>query len=187
MTIWTELRRQLRALPAPEVDDIVAELRSHVRDSVPGGVSEEDQVAAVLERLGAPSSLATLYTRDRVLARARQSRSPVVLAGGILRWASVSVAGAFAFLGLLTGYVLAASFFIAALHEPFAPDRVGLWSHGDSLSLHLGFGGGSPPPGRSAGFLDRPHRSPAGAITAWLTHAAARWCVRSLRRAPRRS
>ena len=186
MTIWRSCAGSLRALPAPEVDDIVAELRSHVRDSVPGGTLEDDEVDVVLDRLGTPADLATLYARDRVLAGARQSRSPVVLAGGILRWASVSVAGAFAFLGLLTGYVLAASFFIAALHEPFAPDRVGLWSHGDSLSLHLGFGGGSLPPGNEVlGFWIVPIGLAAGAITAWLTHAMARWCVRSLRRAPR--
>jgi hypothetical protein len=182
-----ELRGCLHALPASEVEDIVEELRSHVRDSVPAGRPKEDDIAAVLRRLGGPASLAALYARDRVLEGVRRSRSPLVLAGGLLRWASLSVGGAFAFLCVLAGYVLAGSFFLAALHDPFAPDQVGLWRDAESLSLHLGFGGGSEPPGDGIlGFWIVPIGLLAGAITGWLTNAAARRCVRSLRRPPRR-
>jgi len=181
-----ELRGRLRPLPAAEVAEIVEELRSHVRDSSPSGATDDGEVAAALERLGSAEELASLYVRDRLFDGARHSRSPFVLAEGMFRWATLSMAGFFAFLGLLAGYVVSLSFFIAALHDPIAPDRVGLWRLGDSLSLHLGFGSpGSVPQGEELlGFWIIPIGLLAGGMCAWLTHSIARWCVRSLRRPP---
>lgn len=179
-----EMRGRLRALPAAEVAEIVEELRSHVRDSSPSGAPADGEVAAVLERLGPVEGLASLYVRDRLLDRARESRSPFVLAGSLFRWATLSVAGFFAFFGLLAGYVLSLSFLAAALHDPIAPDRVGLFRAGDSLSLHLGFGSSVPPGEELLGFWIVPIGLLAGAMGAWLTASVARWCIRSLRRPP---
>lgn len=186
-----ELRTNLRALPVAEVDDIVEEMRSHIRDRCSGASSTDADaadVAAVLERLGSPPELAALYARDHVLEGARRGRSPFVLAGGVFRWASLSAAGAFVFACLLAGYFVAGSLVVAALHEPFAPDRVGLFRQGDSVSLRLGFTAdplSSVPAGEEVlGFWIIPIGLLAGAMTVWLTNVAARACVRSLRRAP---
>jgi DNA-binding transcriptional ArsR family regulator len=180
-----DLRARLRGLPDPEVVEIVEELRSHVRESTPSGGREDGEVAAVLERFGSAAELASLYVEDRLLARAGRSRSPWVLLSSLFRWATLSVAGFFAFLGLLTGYVLSLSFLIAALHKPIAPDRVGLWRVEDSISLRLGFGFGNPAPGDELlGFWIVPIGLLAGAMGLWLTTWFARRCIRSLRRPP---
>jgi hypothetical protein len=179
------LRARLRGLPDAEVAEIVEELRSHLRDATPSGGLADGEVAAVLERFGAPEELAALYVQDRLLARAGGSWWPWVLLSSLFRWATLSVAGFFAFLGLLTGYVLSASFLLAALHKPFAPDRVGLWRLDDSVSLRLGFGFGGPPPGEELlGFWMVPLGLLAGAMGVRLTTWAARRCVRALRRPP---
>jgi uncharacterized membrane protein len=178
-----ELRSRLHALPAAEVTEIVEELRSHVRDSA-GGTASVADITSVLGRLGPPAVLAPLYVRDRVVAPVRHSRSPFVLARSMFRWATLSIGGLFAFLGLLAGYGLAMSLLVAALHAPFAPDRVGLWRTGESLSLHLGFGSTVPAGEEVLGPWIIPVGLIAGAMCVWLTTEVARWSIRSLRRPP---
>jgi hypothetical protein len=183
-----ELRARLRRLPDAEVAEIVEELRSHVRDSAGEGVSlTEETVAAALERLGSPDELAALYVTDSLLARAGSSWSPWLVFSSIFRWATVSVAGFFAFLGLLVGFVLSASFFIAALSKPFSPDRVGLWRvDGDSVSLHLGLASGPPPVGQELlGWWIVPLGLLVGVGGVWLTTRFGRWCIRRFRRTRR--
>lgn len=106
-----ELRARLRGLA--DAGDIVEEIRSHVHDA-------GADVAATLERLGSPAELASLYATER-------SNSPWLLGRSLFRSASMSIGGFFALIGLITGYALAISFFLAALIKPFAPDRTGVW------------------------------------------------------------
>lgn len=181
------LRSRLRGLPDAEVSDIVEELRSHVRDSATaGGELVEMEVLAVLERLGTPEDLASQYVTDSLLLRAGRSRSPWLLLKTISRWATVSVAGAFALLGLLTGYALAVSLALTAAVKPFAPDRAGLWwGDGEAFSLHIGLGGG--PAGQGVellGWWIVPLGLAAGAGCFWLTMRYGRWCVRRFRHPP---
>jgi len=183
-----ELRGRLRRLPDAEVAEIVEELRSHVRDSAGEGVAlTEEGVAAALERLGSPDELAALYVTDSLLARAGRSWSPWLVFSSIFRWATVSVAGFFAFLGLLVGFVLSASFFIAALSKPFSPNRTGLWHvDGESLSLHLGLASGPSPVGQELlGWWIVPLGLVVGVGGVWLTTRFGRWCIRRFRRTRR--
>src|SRR5262249_30445159 len=111
-----DLRARLRGLPPEEVDDIVAELRSHVVERLREEGSPE-ALLAILTRLGAPEHLASLYRADRQLGQALDPAlgfHPLRLLAGVARWASVSLAGAGALLVLVAGYWAAISFCIAA-------------------------------------------------------------------------
>ena len=178
-----ELRVGLRGLPQHDVSEIVRELRGHILESA-GNAPTEQGIEAVLERLGTPAQLAALYSTEHVLARAAQRGSPWLLMAATLRWATVSVAGTFATLGLAVGAVVSTSFFIAAVRKPFAPDRAGLWRLTDgSFSLRLGFG--ALEPGRELlGWWIVPLGLLLGAGIVWLTLRLVRLCIQHRRRAP---
>ncbi|HKC11398.1 MAG TPA: hypothetical protein VKI41_05005 [Vicinamibacteria bacterium] len=182
----SELRTLLRNLPEPEVSEIEAELRSHVRDSGTRGGLIESEVAATLARLGSPAALASLYDTDRLLVRAGRSRSPWLLLWSLFRWAAVSVAGICVLIPVIGGYLVAASFFIAALVKPFAPDRVGLWRlSNDEFSLRLGLTATVPPRGQELlGWAIVPLGLIVGSGTFLLAVWFGRWAIRRFRRIP---
>lgn len=164
-----ELRAQLRG--GPDADDIVAEIRSHVLDAGP-------DVRATLARLGTPAELASLYSTER-------SYSPSLLLRTLFRFATVSIGGFFALVGLIAGYVLAISFFLAAIVKPFAPHRTGVWRLADGeISLRLGLSGRAEPAGSEEllGWWIVPVGLLAGALVLWLTPRFGRWATRRLRR-----
>ena len=173
---FNELRVSLHGLPDADIEEIVAELRSHVLDS---GVSEE----LALRRLGSPRDLGRLYQTESLLARASRSRSPLLILRSVVRWAGISVVGFWVLLELLAGYTIALSFTIAAIMKLFAPVRAGLWRLADgSLSLHLGFSG-PPPLGREVmGWSIVPVGLLLGAASVLLTMTFARWCLRRFRK-----
>ena len=131
------LRRELGGLPPELISDLVGELRCHVRDILGAhGESSRDSLREVLDRLGPPAELAAQYraTTGAVAPPRSSFAAPAVARGG---WSALSAAGV---LPLLALWLLGACFFVAALHKPFAVERVGLWRlAGDELSLHLGF------------------------------------------------
>jgi hypothetical protein len=184
----SELSARLVGLSATEVDDILAELRSHVRDSgAPDREPSEAEVTTVLAGLGTPSALAAGYLADRLLQDAERSRSPWRLLKGLSRWAALSAAGGFALCGVVFGYLFAASFFLAALVKPFRPDGVGLFrtAGGDELSLRLGFSGSPGPLGEELlGWWIVPLGVLLGVIAYGLTVSLARWAIRRYRRRP---
>lgn len=191
-----DLRARLRGVPREEVDDIVAELRSHVLESLREGEPGDGALEAILERLGTPQDLAAMYHADRHLERALDSTGrgfrPWRLVTGVARWASVSLAGAGALLLLLLGYWVAVSFCIAAATKLFAPGRVGLFRlPGGEYSLRLGFSGSPPPAGEELlGFWIIPIGIVAGGAVYWATTrlvraAAGRWRQRPRGLAPR--
>ena len=162
-----ELRTRLRGLQ--DSDDIVAEIRSHALNA--------GDVIGTLDRLGSPAELASLYEPDR-------SSSPRLLVRGLLRWATGSIVGFFALLTLLAGYVMAISFFLAALVKPIAPHRVGLWRlAADEISLRIGLIA-APPPGSEEllGWWIVPIGLAAGLLVLWLTPRFGRWAIRHFRR-----
>ncbi|HWW62157.1 MAG TPA: hypothetical protein VN181_12375 [Thermoanaerobaculia bacterium] len=163
-----ELRARLRGVP--DAEDIVAEIRGHVHDAGP-------DVQATLARLGTPSELAALYATER-------SNSPALLFRSLFRFATVSIGGFFALLGLAAGYVLAISFFLAAIIKPFAQHRTGVWRLADGeISLRLGLLS-APPAGSEEllGWWIVPIGLLAGALVLWLTPRFGRWATRRFRR-----
>lgn len=159
-----ELRRRLG--DAPDADEIVAEIRSHINDA-------GSDVAATLARLGSPSYLAALYAVDR-------GSSPLVVLRGLARWAMVSVMGFLALVVAIIGYLFAVSFLLAALIKPFAPHRTGVWQLPDGdLSLRLGL---LEPPTPHAvellGWWIVPLGLAAGALIFVITPWFGRWAIR---------
>jgi hypothetical protein len=141
------LRRNLRGLGPAEVDEIIAELRSHILDKASAeGEPDAASVDATVSRLGSAEELASAYITDTVLAQVAVSRSPLRILGSLFRWATLSVAGVAVLLVCIVGYFLGAALFLCALLKPFHPQTAGLWmissSTGDwELSLRMGFGG----------------------------------------------
>jgi len=143
----SRLRRNLRGLPAAEVEEIIRELRSHILDRLSAeGEPNAASVDASLTRLGSTEELADAYVTDSVLAQVEVSRSPWRVLSALFRWASLSVAGFVVLLGCIVGYVLGAALFLCAIFKPFHPHTAGLWMISDSsgdweLSIRMGFGG----------------------------------------------
>jgi HAAS len=141
----TKLRGHLRGLSEETTREILKELRSHIMEKAAADGMTAAAVDAALTALGRPEELAKEYVTDELLARAEVSRSPFRILGGLLRWASLSVAGFFVLVGSITGYFLGVVFILVAALKPFHPETAGLWvsrdTSGDlSLSIHMGFG-----------------------------------------------
>jgi hypothetical protein len=187
-TYLAELRVRLRGVSDTEVREIVEELRSHILDKARvGGEVTVGAVDAALTALGNPEELASEYMTDNLLARAEVSRSPLQILKSLFRWASLSVAGFFVFLGSVVGYFLGMSLILCALLKPLHPRTAGLWTYpiggGESaISLRLGFDG-VPAGGRDLlGWWIVPIGLVAGCALVMLTTQFALWCVRQYRR-----
>ena len=187
-TYLTRLRARLRGISDQDVREIVDELRSHILDKASTrGEMTAGVVDAVLAALGSPEKLASEYTTDNLLARAEMSRSPVRILQSLFRWASLSIAGFFVFLGSIVGYFLGVAFILCALSKPVHPRTAGLWifpaGAGDStVSLRLGFGS-APVGGRDVlGWWIVPVGLIVGCGIVMLTTRFALWCVRQYRR-----
>lgn len=188
-TYLARLRARLRGIKEQDVREIVEELRSHIVDK--SGAGEEGVtvagVSATLAALGSPEELASEYMTDNLLARAEMSRSPVRILESLFRWASLSVAGFFAFLLCNVGYLLGVSFVLCGLLKPIHPLTAGLWilpvgANDFMISLRLGFGS-APPGGREVlGWWIVPIGLVVGCGLVMLTTRLGLWCVRQYRK-----
>jgi uncharacterized membrane protein len=183
----SRLRARLRGINEQDVREIVEELRSHILDKLGTQEVSAGAVGATLAALGSPEELASEYMTDNLLARAEVSRSPVRIMASLFRWASLSVAGFFAFLASLVGYFLGVSFILCALLKPVHPLTAGLWiltagSDDFLISLRLGFGS-APPGGRELlGWWIVPIGLLVGCGLVMLTTRFGLWCVRQYRK-----
>jgi hypothetical protein len=178
-----DLRRALRGLPEDHVSDIVNELRSHVLDKATlGGELTSDAVESALAGLGSPEDLARQYRTNHVLLRAQSAHSPLTILRGLLRAASISVAGVFVLVGSAVGFALCAAVVLCAALKALHPDTAGLWigPEGD-LSLRLGFA--APPSGSREllGWWIAPIGFAMGLGLYLLTMRFGRWGVHQLR------
>lgn len=181
------VRRRLRGFSPAEIDDVVAELRSHVLDKpdAEGAVSLAS-VEAALASLGPPHQLAAQYLTEAALSRtAAAGRSPFAILSGLLRWAALSVVGSLVLLTSLVGYLLGICFFLVALLKPLNPHTAGLWQIADDggsvFSIRLGFGGVAP--GRELlGWWIIPIGLLIGYGLIVLTTRLAQWSVKAYRK-----
>jgi hypothetical protein len=131
------LARHLRALDPADAADVVAEIESHIHDAIElaeaGG--ETVNVPALLERFGAPETLAAQYIAHirhgapppsgfRVLQRVRHS---------VTRGLYFSM-GAF-------GFSIAACLLLLAVAKMFDPASVGVWSTNAGQHVTIGWSG----------------------------------------------
>jgi hypothetical protein len=186
------LRKHLRGIDEKELHEILEELRGHIldRSTVSGEEPSADAMDRTLAALGTPERLAGEYLADNLLAQADMSRSPLRVVQILFRWASLSVAGFFVFLGSIVGYFLGAALILCALLKPVHPQTAGLWripagADGSAFSLRLGFG--SAPPGASdvLGWWIIPIGLVVGWALVMLTTRFGLGCARRLRRSRR--
>lgn len=183
-----QVRRQLGGLPKAEVEEILAELRSHVLDKVEGAPTPA-RVEAAIEALGSPREVARLNLTERVAANLEADRSALRVFKAVGRLARVSVYGLFAFVISLFGYAAAAGFLLTAIVKPFMPDHAGLWripqpDGGYDYSV----GTTDAPKGYELlGWWIIPVGIAVGLILGWLTWRFGLFSVRRMRRTVQRA
>jgi hypothetical protein len=127
------LERSLRSfLPPDVVRDAVREIESHVRErilSADGTPSERDALEKILLELGPPLRVAQAYSAERTIDEAVTTGRLVPILRAVGHLALTTVAGFFAALGLISGYLGSISFIALAFLKPIFPNNVGLWVH----------------------------------------------------------
>jgi uncharacterized membrane protein len=131
------LRAALTGITVTEREDIVEEIRMHIRERAGDPQSSLD---AILAGLGPADELAQQYRTGLLVQKARTSLSPVVILRAALRWAATGVEGFLVFVTALVGYTTGVSFLLMALLKPFFPRNTGLWVGPDQFNLSFRMG-----------------------------------------------
>jgi uncharacterized membrane protein len=186
-TYLAQVHRHLHGLSDAEARETLAELRAHVLDRTDGQLSPA-AVEAAIAALGSPRDVARLNVTERVANALEANRSPLSVLHATGRLARLSLQGFVAFLVSLSGYALAAGFFVTALVKPFAPTRAGLWIlPADDLSFSLGVVDHSPMAREVLGWWIVPIGLVVGVGLAWLTWRFGVSSVRGMARGVKRS
>jgi hypothetical protein len=139
------LERSLRAfLPADVVRDAVREIESHVRERIAaadGSPNERVAVEKILAELGPPLRVAQAYSAERTIDEAVLTGRVVPVLRAVWHLAVTTMAGFFAGLLIVVGYLSGAAFLVIAALKPIFPDNVGFWGydgwHGYPTSLAI--------------------------------------------------
>jgi len=131
------LRASLIGMTVSAREDIVEEIRMHIRER---SSDPESSVDAVLAGLGSPELLAEQYRTGMLVQRARSSRSPFLILRAALRWATTGVEGFIVFLIAVVGYATGGAFLLLALLKPFFPQYTGLWVGPNEFNLSFRMG-----------------------------------------------
>jgi len=131
------LGKSLSGMTISEREDIVEEIRMHVRERL--GESQAN-VESILAGLGPADELAEQYRTGLLVQRAQKSISPLVILRAALRWATTGVEGFLVFCVALVGYVTDGSFLLLALMKPFFPENAGLWVGPGQFNFSLRMG-----------------------------------------------
>lgn len=175
-TFLAQLRTNLAPIAPAEREDILREITAHIYDSIElTGLP----AAAVLSKLGSPQQLAASYRDGALVREASYSISPTLLLRATLRIATKGLSGAIVFFVALVGYIIGASFVIAALLKPFFPEHTGIFVLHDHI---YSIGMQSPIPAQPvheiAGFWFIPISLTVGSIALVLTTLAIRRFLR---------
>jgi uncharacterized membrane protein len=118
------LRAALTGMTLAEREDIVEEIRMHIRERCD---DPQTSLEEILAGLGPADELAQQYRTGLLVQKARHSISPVVILRATLRWATTGVEGFLVFIIALWGYGMGVAFLLLALLKPFLPKYTGLW------------------------------------------------------------
>lgn len=129
----SSLRAHLGTMALAEREEILREIRAHIRDSAeePG-----NSPVVVLARLGPADELAAEYLDGMLIRQASRSFSPLSLMRATLRIATRGVLGVLAFFFGFIGYCTGATLVVSAFLKPFLPGREGLWTNGGDEHIH---------------------------------------------------
>ena len=123
-TFLADLRSNLAPIAPAEREEILREITAHIYDSIElTGLP----AAAVLAKLGSAQQLAAGYRDSALVREASYSISPMRLLRATLRITTKGLSGAIVFFVGLIGYIIGASFVIAALLKPFFPEHTGVF------------------------------------------------------------
>jgi uncharacterized membrane protein len=131
------LRAALTGMTLAEREDIVEELRMHIRERCG---DPQTSVEAILAGLGPADELAQQYRTGLLVQKASHSISPVLLLRATLRWATTGVEGFLVFVIALCGYGMGVGFVLLALLKPFFPRNTGLWAGPGEFSFSFRMG-----------------------------------------------
>jgi hypothetical protein len=173
-----EFRSALTGMTLAEREDIVGEIRAHIRDrAAESGLS----TAEVLDRLGSATALANDYSSGSLLQRASVSFSPWLILRAAFRWSLTGIQGLGVFFVALLGYCMGVGFLICAALKPLFPDEVGMWV--GSGDFNVGFRPGDIPVGREVlGPWFIPVATIAGAVFTIVTTIVVRALLPKLKR-----
>jgi uncharacterized membrane protein len=131
------LRASLVGMTVSEREDIVEEIRMHIRERSGESTSS---LSTVLTSLGSPELLAEQYRTGMLVQKARSSRSPLLILRAALRWATMGIEGFIVFMIAIVGYAMGGGFLLLALLKPFFPQYTGFWVGPDQASFSFRMG-----------------------------------------------
>ena len=120
----SQLGVALKGMTVSEREDIVEEIRMHIRERIDDPQCSLD---AVFAGLGPAEELAQQYRTGVLVQRARSSISPVVILRAALRWATTGVEGFVVFMIAIIGYALGGGFVALAIIKPIFPANTGFF------------------------------------------------------------
>lgn len=132
-----QLRKSLSGMTISEREDIVEEIRMHIRERLS---SSQIALDSVLAGLGPAEELGQQYRTGLLVQRAQKSISPLVILRATLRWATMGVEGFLVFCIALLGYATGVAFLLLALMKPFFPTHTGLWVGPDQFNFSFRMG-----------------------------------------------
>src|SRR5271157_784059 len=132
------LRAALTGMTLAEREDIVEEIRMHIRERCG---DPQTGMEEILAGLGPADELAQQYRTGMLVQKARHSISPLVILRATLRWATTGVEGFVVFIIALWGYGMGVAFLLLALLKPFLPQYTGLWVGPGEFSFTVRMGG----------------------------------------------
>ena len=135
----TRLRRALVDVPPEEIAEIVREIHGHILERAEATSSLNDvALTRILDALGNPEDIGSLYHSRALVARARASTSPLLILMTVIRWAGKSLSGLAAFFLGIFAYAMGIAWLMGAILKWFHPDRVGLWVGPQMWNLSMG-------------------------------------------------
>ena len=133
----SQLRAALKGMTVSEREDIVEEIRMHIRERM---ADPQCSLDAVFAGLGPAHELAQQYRTGVLVQRARTSISPVVILRAALRWATTGIEGFIVFVIAIIGYATGVIFLLLALMKPFFPANTGLWVGPNEFNFSIRMG-----------------------------------------------
>jgi hypothetical protein len=131
-----QLRWALRPLPTEDRDDIVREIRGHLRERAEAGTPWSYE--RITGELGSPEDYAREFLDNYEITAALASRSTQAMMSQTLRLLTKGVKGFFGGLGLFVLFAFSVSSVFIGLIKPIFPGNVGMWRH-DGGDLTLGY------------------------------------------------
>jgi uncharacterized membrane protein len=133
---FSQLDAKMSDLPQADRQEFTRELRAHVLDRLEQVTTATDaDCRSVLKALGTPEEIARQYRLERIMRGSAWKISPWSVLRTLLRWTITGVQGYAVSMVALIGYILAASFYLAALLKPFFPHNVGFFVGRQGMNL----------------------------------------------------